>query len=354
MMHAHAEARVLSPSPSLPAMDKVLNYRNEIYGLCILWVTFFHIESVTHFPHYIPLLSEILRLGNSAVDIFLFLSGYCLSLSFRRHPNLGRYFRRRFMRIIIPYLLIAIPYFLWELFCESHIQGPLSMTGHFFFNLSGASFWCKGVQTTWFVHAIIAFYLVFPLLYHLVTRHKQGSWLLLGCIYAFIIVVHELFPSTRLSAIAYSRLPAFTLGIMMACHGTKLPTSPKAILLYAAYLFIAIYLFHVNTWLKTHCSDYFWEWMFFITLIIPSLFIIERFVHFSGQHVRKCLKFVGDMSLEVYLTHVTILHIICFYSYNKILGGWTYLILSAISLILAYVIYLISNQLVKSTAIQVK
>ncbi len=334
-------------------MNKILNYRNEIYGLCIIWIIFFHIEAVTRLPHYIPLVSDFLRLGNCGVDIFLFLSGYCLFLSFKKNPDLNRYFHRRFLRIIVPYLLIAIPYNFWEIFFESGITSSLGMAGHYIYNLSGLSLWFSGVQTTWFVHAIIIFYLLFPVFFQIVKRNRFSAWLLLGGVYAFTILLHQCVPSSKLAAIAYSRLPAFTLGIIMACHGPNPFSSLSVSLFHVAYLFVTILILHVNVWLKRNGSDYFWGWSFFITLVFPLLFLMERIVNFCGHSIRKVLKFVGDISLEAYLAHITLLHIYCFYGFQKSMGWWTYLIVPIISISLAYLVSQIAKHITtrKTTSI---
>ena len=118
-------------------MDIVLKYRNEIYGFLALWILFFHIEGNVGMPINIPLITPFLQKGNSAVDVFMFLSGFCLCLSLRREFDLKKFYTKRFKRVVISYLIISIPFFIWKSFEEF----SSNRMAHFLYDLSGLSFW---------------------------------------------------------------------------------------------------------------------------------------------------------------------------------------------------------------------
>ncbi len=84
-------------------MKKLLDNRNSIYGACALWIILFHTFRRVSMP-YIPVITNIVGIGNMAVDVFFFFSGLCLSLSAQKHnyQNIGwkEYFKRRLLRIL--------------------------------------------------------------------------------------------------------------------------------------------------------------------------------------------------------------------------------------------------------------
>ena len=121
-------------------MKEILKYRNQIYGLCAIWIVLFHIQRRLGFPE-VPILTPLLKMGNAGVDVFMFLSGYCLCLSFKRNNDLGRYFKKRVMRVVVPYLVIAIPYFLYKSFFIKSSLSLFAQCKSFFIDLAGVSFW---------------------------------------------------------------------------------------------------------------------------------------------------------------------------------------------------------------------
>ena len=67
-------------------MKNLLERRDEIYGVCALWIVLFHVFRRISMP-YIPVVTNVIGLGNMGVDIFLFLSGVCLYLSSDRRTS---------------------------------------------------------------------------------------------------------------------------------------------------------------------------------------------------------------------------------------------------------------------------
>ena len=57
-------------------MDKVLKFRNEIYGFLTLWILIFHVETRVGMDVNIPFLNSFVGKGNFGVDVFFFLSGF--------------------------------------------------------------------------------------------------------------------------------------------------------------------------------------------------------------------------------------------------------------------------------------
>ena len=139
-------------------MEQILKYRNGIYGFMALWILFFHIEIRVGMATQMPFLTNFVQMGNFGVDVFMFLSGYCLALSLNRNSSTKQFYAKRFKRLVVSYLVIAVPFFLWKCYAEFSSWHFL----HFVYDVTGLSFWLEGCQNAWFVEAIILFYIITP------------------------------------------------------------------------------------------------------------------------------------------------------------------------------------------------
>lgn len=92
-------------------------YRTELMGIASLWVMLHH-----NFFDWPPMLSSLQNLssyGSLAVDIFLLMSGIGLYFAFEKcPPPLTQFYRKRLSRVLVPYLLLTTPYWLWLDVCE--------------------------------------------------------------------------------------------------------------------------------------------------------------------------------------------------------------------------------------------
>ena len=313
-------------------MTKLLEKRDAIYGFCTVWVILFHVFRRISMP-YIPVVTNIVGIGNMAVDVFFFLSGLSLCLSAEKHSYLENgwkdYYQKRCLRILLPYAIICIPYYLWAAVEES--SGRLVHRAlKFFADLFSASFWLKGTQTTWFVYGIMLFYILFPLIYRIV-RKKKPLWnaaVLVGT--AAFAVLASYAPLLKNGVVVWARLPVFYAGVMTGFLEEDRPMG-KWMISVAAIVLLAV---GAVTSASELSETFTVRPVFRLLLYFPmtlSLLIIFREVPYHG----KLLGTIGSVSLEMYLIHVTLLHPIKRYGIMASTGYWLYLILPVISLILS-------------------
>ena len=317
-------------------MDRVLTYRTEIYGSLIIWIIVFHIERVVGLPYYLPIISPFIQRGNCAVDIFLFISGFCLCLSLQREYNLKKYYTKRFKRVVISYLIAAVPFFIWksiEAFSSKRIL-------HFFFDLSGLSFWLNGCQNVWFVHAIVAFYLITPFLYKIVRKDIRFAFLALGLIYSLNILAHYFIPFYRHSSVALMRLPIYFIGLILAYYIPHLDFKNKRAFLVLFLLLGVIFLLYFP-------SRGFYCWFLYGVMVIPIIWFLSSAFERSSRCIHSLFSVFGKYSLEVYLCHIMILHIIRFYQFEQSMGGWLYLFLPILSLSCSFIVSYFSDRITK-------
>ncbi len=326
----------------------LLDKRNAIYGLCAIWIIEFHVCLKMGYPIYIPVITDIVSMGNMGVDIFLFFSGLCLALAAVKNKyektGWGGYFRKRFVRVVIPYVLIGIPYYLWNAFVENGSHGFASSILLFGWNYSSASFWLRGRQTTWFVFAIIVFYVLFPILYGFIRRNRKKLWkiiVLLLCVLLFGRITASV-PVLKNSAIAWARLPIFVIGIITGCYFDQLcqlrlsDEKKKALVILAIVLVIVFGIFISLKKRKIISFNNAYCWLMYAPMTIALLYCIivrgEKWTH-SKYGV---LNNLGSMSLELYLVHITLLHPLKYYGVMDTVGFWMYLLLPVVTIPISY------------------
>ncbi len=317
------------------SLEKLLKRRDLIYGLLAVWIMVFHINRRLGEKIYIPIFSQIVLCGNMAVDVFMFFSGCCLYLSYAKNENLKLFYTKRFDRLIPSYLLITIPFWVWK----SLVEFPKTDGGFDFVkciaDLTSATFWLKGVQTTWFIYAIFVFYLLFPLLYKIVNKGLMTSLLLLLAIYLLNVIGTEFLPIFDYSSIAWTRLPIFVMGIIAGKDIARIDfvrtgRSLRNLLRVGGILLLAgaVVVFQIGTVFANASikSEYLWLAYGPLTLLLILLLILipEGGGAQEGQG-NKLVRQFGRMTLELYMTHIILLNWFTYYKISEKLGLFTFL-----------------------------
>lgn len=142
------------------------DYRTPLMGIAAIMVVFCHAHKYgVSMPN---ILAQILRTGGLGVDIFLLLSGIgCYySLSKNGQVEIGSWYKRRLIRILVPYTLMQIPFWGYWLYVGSF---------DFFdclYEFSTIKFWIlhKGA---WYVALLLPLYIITPPLYRLLEICKK-------------------------------------------------------------------------------------------------------------------------------------------------------------------------------------
>ena len=141
-------------------------YRGQIMGFAAICIVFFHLWEYQLSP------SSPLRLlywlehcisgmGYFGVDIFFLLSGIGLSYAIGKH-SLKEFWLRRFRRLVVPVLVVSL--------IQWAKEGWTVL--YYLFGLSGIGFFIKRHYFLWFISAITATYLLFPLYWRFFSRSR--------------------------------------------------------------------------------------------------------------------------------------------------------------------------------------
>lgn len=279
---------------------EVNEYRSEIMGVATLWVLSLHFFSELYTDVRIPVFTEICSRGNIGVDVFLLLSGISLYYSWTNNPSIVCFYKKRFNRVVIPWLVLALPYWLFMYF-NGEVQSLFMLIGNFF----GVTFWTHGIITTWYIQLIIMLYIIYPFIVkEQIKSNKRviclmGMVILINCLGALII------PSWYKSADLFlARIPVFFLGSLLGqvIKDEKNNDSPKIYILYfvmlsfifALSIFISIYNHELGVlfyYLGAAGVSFF--------IIIILIVIMKRL-----RLINYFLRNIGYASLEVYLLNV--------------------------------------------------
>ncbi len=315
----------------------LLKYRSSIYTFCGLWIVFFHIYRRYGLPTEIKILSEFLSFGNIAVDIFMFLSGVCIYLAFdKKSDDLKNYYLKRAIALLIPYMLISLPYWVWR-----SAAGETFRITSFLSNISSISFWRNGIQTTWFVFAIAICYIIFPIFYKVMDKSfKLSICLLIGTLF-FNVLGYMILPLYLNSAIAWTRLPIFVIGCISGkyiekCDLRSIPLFCRRCLMAVAAVFLTIVMlvFPINQYVSTPILWLLYAPMTMLIILILTV-LLSNCSGVSSKVIFNIADTLGGATLELYLIHVAMLNIIDYYKINVLIGYWVYLIVPILSLMLA-------------------
>lgn len=294
----------------------ISRHRDELFGIAMLSIMFYHfcatyqrtVASGTVAAAKIGakgafFLGYNTYIGSIGVEIFLFLSGMGLYYSYHKNSDLKRFYKRRMHRILVPYFLIAIPF--W---CIKDLALQSMGTADVLKDLSFYTFFSQGVISIWFIGLLIALYLTFPIMYALVGKDRRASGINLLIIIALVNIImfalekHAPEFASNIN-IAMTRVSIFALGTFMGKYiqrGLRVKWPSMAIFTAAAILF--------GIYSHRHISD---AAALRFCMMIYSLGLMNLLVWILHgiENLKKLNAFfrlVGSYSLELYLTHVTL------------------------------------------------
>ena len=327
--------------------DILSKYRDEVYGISILWIMIFHgyLCEIFYFADR-PLLKYVgvfLDNGNIGVEVFLFMSGICMYYSFYKDNDLIRFLKKRAKRIFPPLLISYVPFFLFQM-----VQGKISLT-QMLFSLTTLRFWFTSTDTNWFISVILVCYIFYPYLYGIIFQKERGALFRTVIIVALMVLItffiRQDAPDVYANIeIGLTRIPAFVLGCWFGKMVYDKRTFPKWALL--PMIVSAVFCFTI---LKVDINHSMWRRYSYMLAGIPLTFIDACLVPYTGRYIRAILRFFGGISLELYLVHLMMKNFyVAGYFYTYVPGDvvrWLGVLL--ISIPLAFLVSLLAKKALK-------
>jgi peptidoglycan/LPS O-acetylase OafA/YrhL len=186
-------------------------YRTQLMGLAAIMIILCHIRGIDSTS--IPLLEKLLWFGNYGVEIFLFVSGIGMYYSLTKgNKSLMQWYKRRYVRISIPFILIAVSIYPLRLI----LNIPANVSD-FLLYITTLEFWIHH-RGAWYVAMLFPLYFVTPYIVKIISAYKTKILIvsvlimpLLG--FSYIPTENEIIQNIQFVT---SRVPIFILGIGIA------------------------------------------------------------------------------------------------------------------------------------------
>ena len=340
--------------------------RQELFGVAMIGVILLHIcQQIEKCGKG----SKLYRFGflydlmfsSSGVEIFLMLSGVGLCFSYHKNKNLIAYYKRRFLRILVPYVIFAIPFWLvTDLVIEDKKMNDV--WEDFFF----VTFF-RGKKTTfWFIIFILAMYIIYPLLFKLFCyrtgKEKSKSermrlmiiaLVLIVSLYMLLYLTKKVCPTFYNNIeIAILRIPVFVYGAYIGekVYRRKM-LSVLDILLPVIGMIQKMVLIVDRADRKIDIKRVFnarlTAFLYSTALILIFALILDMLKSADKLKIlRKFLCIIGKYSLELYISHIMIRRVMIGHYGNRGFVERLYIFIPATA-VLAYIIKLVSQLIIK-------
>jgi len=303
----------------------ISKYRNEIFGISILAIIFFHYSEdlfmaytagrVSMYPFHLFkqfVLYYYEYIYSIGVEIFVFLSGMGLYYSFSKNSNLCSFYKRRFKRILIPYIIVAAVF--WSvkdfIFNGTGFLGVLE-------DISFYTFFKDGIRSIWFIGLILFLYIIFPVIYHaLASERNRDRWFAAILLLSYLLPIMLWYISPRLYAnieIAATRVPVFIIG----CYMGKLIKSHYRVNNIIIYTSIVSCM--LLKYVEVHqqwpgCIDRYADGIFALGLVLLLAVLFDLLKR--AKWLIAFFSITGAYSLELYMTHVTLRNLFKEFGYS--------------------------------------
>lgn len=306
------------------SLDVLSTYRTQLMGLAAIMILCCHAESDGVSMH--RSISWLLQWGNYGVDLFLLLSGCGMFFSLRRTHSIGKWYKKRYSRILIPYVIISSVYFVY--YCIVNNLGVFD----YILLLSTIGFWTDHIGA-WFVALLIPLYAVTPLydILYVKTKYKGMLTITLIILLSILSSVETDNAIWRNIAFVLARVPAYIIGFYIG----DMILSGRRIKIWS--LLIA---FGSCVGLYVLSEPYGGMFQRLTLLILPITFIATMVV--MALKRSRVLLFLGKISLESYLFNIYLGYIITtqFTHFANIYG---YIGIVIIGTLLSYAVHRMSE-----------
>lgn len=282
-------------------VSNISTYRGELMGFATLWVLCYHFAG----DMGVSMLDYFSCIGYGGVDIFVFLSGFGLTVGFKKKSMLD-FYKKRFLRVVPTYLVLIV---IWYAFRPSYsVKDALIASTGIGFYIHGYHYW------DWYLPFLYLLYLLFPLWMKLTNKALENKKIIkfslftlgasiLGFLWSGYLIWGQRGPITILGA---TRVPIFFLGSLFGFIFLNKVYIEKKIY-YSLATLSTIVLVALVVIVKQIEFRFLWIngifWFPFI-LIVPGLVLFLGMIFVKTHNIiNKILQFFGSISLEFYLIH---------------------------------------------------
>lgn len=306
-------------------------YRTELMGLGALLVVLCHWSYMLNLGN-LPVtgLVEQLGRGGAAVYLFMFLSGIGLYYSCANTKRRVRdFYRRCFIRVIIPYLMIMG---IWYVI-EAVLQQESILT--FLYHWSTLSYWIDH-KGAWFICALIPIYLVYPFWYRF-SEKENRSWryflsffIYIGLLLFLYNIIPEVFERQQN---VWMSVLFFMLGSFAGESIRQRKSDCFWIIPLAAFSFLLQRINILAKWFPVNQLSYGFQGICFGLIYIGCIMVAKKVrLNCIVKWISYFFSKLGKYSLEIYLMNVALMDLVRILIQKTVMHTWWYIPIAIISI----------------------
>ncbi|MCM1078509.1 MAG: acyltransferase [Bacteroidales bacterium] len=279
-------------------------YRTTLMGIAIIGVFIAHWLHSSNIACNSVLYNSLYFFTKLAfTPAFLFLSGYGLYYSMEKEPSWISFYKKRILRLYIPYVLISFPLLL--LLNRLNHNGVLDL----FEEITTLKYWISGnFYGMWYVSLSVLLYLFYPIIHVVLTsfRTEHIQYILF---FVFVCISLELLKKNNLDYYnlvihTVTQVPAFVLGVYSASLSKKKETrNIVGNMIYIILLLCSLYLKQANPSYFSILSR--------VTIYMPMICVFFSLMsdYYAIKALKKLLDWFGKYTLELYILHLLLYNI---------------------------------------------
>lgn len=241
--------------------------------------------------------------GGLGVALFFFLSGYGLQKQYMENGKTYRqnFLKKRFPSILIPFALFTVLYWL--------VYYSLGKIYTFHDMISDIRVGIPFVAYSWYLIAILFFYLLFWIFMN-IFRERNIQWMpVVACgwylLYALICI------RLKFLIFWYDTAHLLPVGMFCAVHEKKLLNALSNRALYIALMITAVFGWLLSTYVYAYIWPISIKAYYILSLARVFFFtVMVILLRFRIQTDNPALRYLGKISLEIYLIHGLIFYLL--------------------------------------------
>lgn len=321
----------IKKAPCITAKEWLSKDRTDsIRGVAILLVVLHHVTAIV--INDLLYTMPFVQMGFGSVSLFFLMSGYAHMSSYGSKELDYKFLWKKFKRMLVPYFLIWIIYIVTCIIRSKQVNLSNCLADALHLSYPGTPCWYFKVQ--------LLLYIIFFVVFGIIMKKanpKMKAIVATICILIYIAVAYYI----GLEEYWYLTVIFFSFGLALGIYFEQvfsvLRKYGMPLLLLALLLFIAI---QVGVFFRGFKGFYYPIQI--LLCILLNIICISAIVKFRFGSV--VLKFMANISLELYLIHGVMLSSDAFPVWN-FLEGFNIFVYLFIAIILSWIIHTISNKI---------
>lgn len=291
-----------------------LSYIHSFRAITILIIVAGHVVAFFDWTAYPSTFFVVNKLLQNGSVLFVFVGGFLFE-HLSADYNFPEHIRRKFMTVVLPYLLISIPAIVYSGFLRLNAEAYPFLMDYSWVERAVWFYWSGGAHLDlplWFIPMISIIYLAAPLLI-LFVRHPRLYWLLLILI-PFSALAHRpdtlsFYPTHNLEMAAYFA-PVYVLGMWASANRSVIESFLRRHFFWVAGVFVlyvigeALFEPYPGNYHGRHLFSQergLIDWLLIQKLIL--CFLLMGITLRWEKLLAAPLKFIGTASFTIYLLH---------------------------------------------------